>query len=69
MDRPRLSLMGLVSYSLVQVCHIWLSLLAACVGGVLARLLDHIRPRSNRDDLGPSIPAPGAAASPSERMA
>ncbi len=52
----------LVSYSLVQLCHIWFSLLAACVGGVLARLLDHSRPRSNRDDLGRSITAPGAGA-------
>ena len=58
MDRPRLSLMRLESYSLVQVCHIWLSLLAACVDGVLARLLDHIRPRSTCDHLSSSIAAP-----------
>ena len=50
----------LVTYSLVQLCHMWFSLLAACVGGVLARLLDQSRTRSNPDDLGRSIPSPGA---------
>jgi hypothetical protein len=49
----------LVSYSLVQICNIWFSLLAACVGGVLARLLDPSRPRPNSDALSRSIPSPG----------
>jgi hypothetical protein len=39
----------LVSYSRVQLCNIWFSLLAACVGGVLARFLDRSRPRLNPD--------------------
>ena len=57
----------LVSYARVQVCHIWFSLLAACAGGVLARWLDHSRPRSNTDNLVRSIhsPATGARESPS----
>lgn len=41
----------LVSYSLVQICHLWFSLIAACIGGVLARLLDDCRPRSCPDGI------------------
>ncbi|MGO9466712.1 MAG: hypothetical protein ACLQIB_25625 [Isosphaeraceae bacterium] len=33
----------LASYSLVHVCHLWFSLVAGCIGGVLAGWLDNSR--------------------------
>jgi hypothetical protein len=49
----------LMSYALVQVCHLWSSLLAACIGGVLAQWLDDRRPRSRPDDAVGSNPLSG----------
>ena len=53
---------SLVSYSLVQIGHLGSSLLAACLGGVLARWLDGSRPRSNSDDAGGFDRSTGAGA-------
>jgi hypothetical protein len=31
---------ALMNYSLAQMCNLWASLIIACIGGLLARLLD-----------------------------
>jgi hypothetical protein len=44
----------LAPYSLVQICHIVSSLMAACIGGVLGQWLDRSRPQSSTDRVGRS---------------
>ena len=53
---------SLVSHSLVQECHLCFSLLAACLGGLLARRFDDRRPRSSPDGAGRSDPSSGEEA-------
>jgi hypothetical protein len=57
----------LVSYALVQVCNLWSSLLAACIGSLLALGLDASRRRSSPDNAGRPAHSPGVGvpASPS----
>src|SRR5262249_38692174 len=50
----------LASYAQVQVCNLWSSLLAACIGSLLAQGLDASRRRSSPDDAGCPIPPSGA---------
>jgi hypothetical protein len=49
----------LVSYAMVQVCNLWSSLLAACIGSLLARWLDASRRRSSPDAAGRPAPPSG----------
>jgi hypothetical protein len=49
----------LVAYARVQVCNLWSSLLAACIGSLLARWLDASRRRSSPDDAGRPAPLSG----------
>jgi hypothetical protein len=49
----------LVSYALVQVCNLWSTLVAACIGSLLARGLDASRRRSSPDDAGRTAPRSG----------
>jgi hypothetical protein len=49
----------LVSYARVQVCNLWSSLLAACVGSLLAQGLDARRRRSGGAESSRSAPLSG----------
>jgi hypothetical protein len=50
---------SLASYARVQICNLWSSLLAACIGSVLARWLDATRRRSRPDEAGRPAPLSG----------
>jgi hypothetical protein len=51
---------SLVSYARVQIWNLWTSLLAGCIGSLLARWLDASRRRSSLDDAGRRATRSGA---------